>query len=75
MGFTLPFEKWMQGRLRTEISSVFADEKQLADAGLLANGVSAVWRRFLNAPHAVGWSRPWALFVLANWCRVNRVTV
>jgi asparagine synthase (glutamine-hydrolysing) len=75
MGFTLPFEKWMQGRLRTEISSVFADEKQLADAGLLANGVSAVWRRFLNAPRAVGWSRPWALFVLANWCRVNRVTV
>jgi asparagine synthase (glutamine-hydrolysing) len=75
MGFTLPFEKWMQGRLRTEISSVFADEKQLADAGLLANGVSAVWRRFLNAPRAVGWSRPWALFVLANWCRVNSVTV
>jgi hypothetical protein len=34
-----------------------------------------VWRRFLNAPRAVGWSRPWALFVLANWCRVNRVTV
>ena len=75
MGFTLPFEKWMQGRLRTQIASVFEDEGQLREAGLVASGVHAVWRRFLNAPRAVGWSRPWSLFVLANWCRINRVTV
>ena len=70
MGFTLPFEKWMQGRMRTEIASVFEDERQLADAGLVPKGVRAVWQRFLNAPRAVGWSRPWSLFVLANWCRL-----
>lgn len=75
MGFTLPFEKWMQGRIRAEISSVFADEGQLAEAGLLPDGVRAVWQRFLNAPRAVGWTRPWSLFVLANWCRINRVTL
>src|ERR671918_260586 len=75
MGFTLPFEKWMQGRLRAELSSVFEDDRLLADAGLVANGVRAVWQQFLNAPRAVGWTRPWSLFVLANWCRINRVTL
>ena len=75
MGFTLPFEKWMQGQMRAEIASVFDDDRGLEEAGLLPGGVRAVWRRFLNAPRAVGWSRPWSLFVLANWCRINRVSV
>ena len=73
MGFTLPFEKWMQGRLRTEIETVFADNVQLAAAGLVVNEVRDLWRRFLRAPRAVGWTRPWSLFVLARWCQVNRV--
>lgn len=75
MGFTLPFAKWMKGRLRAELSSVFEDDRLLADAGLLAIDVRDVWQRFLNRPRAVGWSRPWSLFVLANWCRINRVTM
>jgi len=75
MGFTLPFEKWLQGRLRPEISAVFQDAKQLAAAGLVVDEAQDVWRRFLRAPRAVGWSRPWALFVLAQWCRLNRVAM
>lgn len=75
MGFTLPFEKWMQGRMRTEIESVFADNVQLAEAGLVVNEVRDLWRRFLRAPRAVGWTRPWSLFVLARWCQVNRVAL
>ena len=75
MGFTLPFEKWMQGRLRGEIASVLEDAKQIADAGLAVETTRNVWQRFLRAPRAVGWSRPWALFVLARWCQVNRVTI
>jgi asparagine synthase (glutamine-hydrolysing) len=75
MGFTLPFEKWMQGRLRPEISSVFQDAQQLTAAGLVAGNAKDLWRRFLQSPRAVGWSRPWSLFVLANWCRLNRVTL
>jgi hypothetical protein len=73
MGFTLPFEKWMQGCLRPEISSVFEDSKQLAASGLVADEARELWRKFLRAPRAVGWSRPWALFVLAEWRRLNRV--
>jgi asparagine synthase (glutamine-hydrolysing) len=75
MGFTLPFEKWMQGRLRAELASVFEDDGRLRDSGLVPSGVRAVWQRFLKAPRAVGWSRPWSLFVLANWCRINRVAM
>lgn len=75
MGFTLPFEKWMQGRMRAEISSVFGNERQLSEAGLIGNDVRDLWARFLRAPRAVGWTRPWSLFVLARWCRINRVTL
>lgn len=74
MGFTLPFEKWMQGRMRSEISKVFGDDHLLSAAGLIANDVRELWARFLRAPRAVGWTRPWSLFVLAQWCQVNRVT-
>jgi asparagine synthase (glutamine-hydrolysing) len=75
MGFTLPFEKWMQGRLRDEISAVFADERQLAESGLVAKDARDLWERFLRAPRAVGWTRPWSLFVLSRWCQINRVAL
>jgi asparagine synthase (glutamine-hydrolysing) len=75
MGFTLPFEKWMQGCLRPEIASVLTNSKQLTESGLVADEAGDLWRRFLRAPRAVGWSRPWSLFVLAHWCRLNRVTI
>jgi asparagine synthase (glutamine-hydrolysing) len=74
MGFTLPFEKWMQGRMRREISAVLEDAS-VGAVGLTGNEVRELWRRFLQTPRAVGWSRPWALFVLARWCAINRVSV
>jgi len=72
MGFTLPFEKWMQGKMRPEISAVLKDEKRLV--GLNSEMVEKVWRRFLEKPKAVGWSRPWSIYVLAKWCEVNGVS-
>ena len=74
MGFTLPFEKWMQGRLRTEIASVLDDGERVRESGLAAGGVRDVWRKFLQKPRAIGWSRPWSLYVLARWCEINKVT-
>lgn len=73
MGFTLPFEKWMQHDLRSEISSVFHDPRFSA-AGLNAGTVKKIWQNFLDKPRAVGWSRPWSLYVLAKWCERNGVT-
>jgi asparagine synthase (glutamine-hydrolysing) len=73
MGFTLPFEKWMQGRLRSEVSAVLDDDQRVSVAGLNSEVVRNVWRRFLKKPRAVGWSRPWAIYVLVKWCEVNGI--
>ncbi|HET6973283.1 MAG TPA: asparagine synthase (glutamine-hydrolyzing) [Pyrinomonadaceae bacterium] len=73
MGFTLPFEKWMQGKMRAEIAAVLGDEQRLSLAGLNSETVGKVWRRFLEKPKAVGWSRPWAIYVLVKWCETNGI--
>ncbi|HJU92483.1 MAG TPA: asparagine synthase (glutamine-hydrolyzing), partial [Pyrinomonadaceae bacterium] len=75
MGFTLPFEKWLLGKLRTEVSSVLRDRSCISVSGLSAEAVENVWEHFLEKPRAVGWSRPWSLYVLARWCEINRVTL
>jgi asparagine synthase (glutamine-hydrolysing) len=74
MGFTLPFEHWMRSKLRNEISEVFAHQGLLASSGINQSAAEQVWHRFLRNPKAVGWSRPWSLYVLARWCELNRVT-
>lgn len=74
MGFTLPFERWMQSTLLGDISSVMCDSQRYEKAGLSGDAVAEVWNRFMKAPTKVGWSRPWALYVLAKWCEVNEVT-
>ena len=74
MGFTLPFEKWLQRDLRAELSSVFEDSQRLSATGLNLPAVQKIWRNFLQKPRAVGWSRPWSLYVLAKWCEINGVT-
>ena len=75
MGFTLPFEKWMCGQLREEISVVFEDDDRLLRAGIKPGIAAEIWQRFLHHPKAVGWSRPWSLYVLAKWCEINQVSV
>jgi asparagine synthase (glutamine-hydrolysing) len=73
MGFTLPFEKWLQGNLRAEVSSVLEDARRLSTPGLNSDAVKNIWTSFLQKPRAVGWSRPWSLYVLAKWCEMNDV--
>ena len=74
MGFTLPFERWLQNDLRAEVTSVCEDSAALAAPALNAEAVRGLWRDFLQKPRAVGWSRPWSIYVLAKWCEINRVT-
>jgi asparagine synthase (glutamine-hydrolysing) len=73
MGFSLPFEKWMQSALRHEISGILEGSNTLRPTGLNREAVRNVWKQFSRSPQSIGWSRPWALFVLAKWCRVNNV--
>lgn len=75
MGFALPFENWMRSRMRDEINATFEDTRRLGSLGLNPAEVRETWRRFLDAPKTVGWSRPWALYVLSKWCAENQVTI
>lgn len=75
MGFTLPLENWMQSRLRDEINEMFNDEQRFESMGFRRGAASDVWQRFLRSPQRVGWSRPWALYVLAHWCAQHQVTL
>jgi len=72
-GFVLPFEKWLQQNLRGEVSAVLDDKTRVEAVGLDSEFVAKVWRDFLRKPAAVGWSRPWAIYVLVKWCELNDV--
>jgi len=66
-GFTLPFEPWMRGALRS-----FCEER-LGERGLVGRGIcreaaiGALWRSFLDGGKDVSWSRIWTLVVLDAW--------
>jgi len=72
-GFSFPFGAWLSGGLRETIESVFRRDR-LAVAGVLdSDAVSKLWRRYLEKPESVGWSRLWSVFVLARWCEIMQV--
>jgi asparagine synthase (glutamine-hydrolysing) len=70
-GFTLPFEQWMRGDLRSEVEPVL--EKKISQGPLAElldpSQVSRVWHDFLRG--ATSWTRPWSLYVLQRWCELH----
>jgi len=69
-GFTFPFARWVGGVLRSTIEEVFRPDR-LSETGVLNPGaVGKLWRRYLENPGSVGWSRIWCVFVLARWCEI-----
>jgi len=66
-GFTLPFDPWMRGKLRS-----FCEER-LGPRGLGGRAVfrgaevARLWASFLAGDRAVSWSRVWVLVVLDAW--------
>ena len=65
--FTLPWEEWLRGPLRPRLESSFADIAPALAPHLRAEGVRTVWSAFLGGK--TSWSRPWALYVLNEWCK------
>jgi asparagine synthase (glutamine-hydrolysing) len=65
-GFTLPFERWLRGDMRSAAETTLGT----GNFGLLkADAVRQVWQRFLGGH--TSWTRPWSLFVLTRWCELN----
>jgi asparagine synthase (glutamine-hydrolysing) len=65
--FTLPWEEWLRGPLRARLERSFGDPAPAFAAYMHADGVRSVWNAFLA--EKTSWSRPWALYVLNEWCR------
>lgn len=71
MGFTLPWEHWMKNELKSFC------EHRLEYLGqhdaFQADGLKALWSRFLKNDPMVTWSRVWHLVALSNWMEENNV--
>lgn len=67
--FTLPWEEWLRGPLRATVGSRLAEPAPALLPYLKTAGVRAVWEDFLAC--RTSWSRPWALYVLNEWCVRN----
>jgi asparagine synthase (glutamine-hydrolysing) len=66
-GFTLPFEHWLREEMREEIEDTLKMKRESSLSGILEiSAVHNVWRNFLA--RKTSWSRPWALYVLSQWC-------
>ena len=65
--FTLPWEEWLRGPLRTKLEASFANPAPALAPTLRPGGIQRVWNDFLAAKTT--WSRPWSLYVLNEWCR------
>ncbi len=67
-GFTLPFERWIRSEMRPVVEDTLL-KTDWAQTSINPGAVREVWNRFLAGE--TSWSRPWSLFVLANWCEQN----
>jgi asparagine synthase (glutamine-hydrolysing) len=68
-GFTLPFDDWMRGRLRSECSDRL---DQLSERGLFQpEAIQDLWSGFLSHRRDASWSRVWILVVLQDWLQRN----
>ena len=67
--FTLPWEQWLRGPLRGKLEASFGEIAAPLREHLKNEGVAQVWQVFLAGKTT--WSRPWAIFVLNEWCKKN----
>jgi asparagine synthase (glutamine-hydrolysing) len=72
-GFEFPMNVWMRGPLRGLIEGRLLDGEQCAAIGLRPDAVRSLWKRFLDRPGSIYWTRPWAIFSLLHWASANGV--
>ncbi|HEV2489365.1 MAG TPA: asparagine synthase (glutamine-hydrolyzing) [Candidatus Acidoferrales bacterium] len=71
--FTLPWENWLRGPLRTRVESSLSNLSPTLGALIEPTAVKNVWHDFLGGQ--TSWSRPWSLFVLNEWTQRNLESV
>ncbi len=71
MGFTLPWEQWMKGDLKSfceERIEKFAKRQEVNEDYIMRN-----WDSFLSGHKSIKWSKLWYLIVLENWLTENEI--
>lgn len=72
-GFMLPFGSWLRGELKQRVEEEIGSF--LRASGLFdERATRALWECFQRSPAQVGWSRPWALFILCHYLRQQKIT-
>jgi len=73
-GFVMPFVSWLStAEGRSRIGGLLEDREIISSVGLVPGVVRSLWRAHLESPARVPWSRVWAIYVLATWCRRHHV--
>ena len=65
--FTLPWEQWLRGALKSRVQQSLASPPAKLASLVKQEGVQRIWQSFLAGN--TSWSRPWALFVLFEWAK------
>jgi asparagine synthase (glutamine-hydrolysing) len=71
-GFALPMQNWMLGPLRQRIEEELNGLSSL-DGLFDGRCLKTLWSRFQAAPEKIGWSRPWAFFVIGAYLRQHKL--
>lgn len=69
MGFTLPFEKWMRGKMKPEMESVLMSPSKKLSMHISEAAIKQIWTSFLAGQ--CSWTRPWSLYVFKKWVEKN----
>ncbi len=72
-GFTLPFDDWLRGPLRTRVDEMLAPSSTSKLGFLSGAFVRELWSAFLAGDRRVTDSRIWCLVALIAWCDRNGV--
>ncbi len=67
--FTLPWAEWMHGALQARMRESFAEWSSQLELHISGAAARAVWDGFQAG--RTSWSRPWALYVLNEWVKLN----
>ena len=65
MGFTFPWQEWLNGELRGFASERIESLKNRKS--FKAEGIESLWQSFLKGDKRVTWSRIWGLIVLEDF--------
>jgi asparagine synthase (glutamine-hydrolysing) len=67
--FTFPWENWLRGPLGQRVEAGLAEWSSALEPHMGRQWALAVWRDFLGG--RTTWSRPWSLYVLNEWVKLN----